>query len=129
MCNTTTCGEHQNLGEIRVSSAQRRRFLAGLAGLPLATVLAIPQLSRAAAGRTETVSITGTGGRSVSGALALPDAEQAPAIVLIHEWWGLNDQIKSVATEFANLGYVALAVDLYGKPPVTDPQQARALMQ
>ena len=34
-----------------------------------------------------------------------------------------------MAVEFANLGYVALAADLYGKPPVTDPQQARAMME
>ncbi len=129
MCTPTTCGTHPHLPEIRVSSGQRRRFLAGLASLPLATVLAIPQLSRAAAGRTETIFTTRSGGVAVSGALALPDAERAPAILLIHEWWGLNDQIKSVAAEFANLGYVALAVDLYGKPAVTDPESARAMMQ
>ena len=129
MCNPTACGEKQHLPEIRVSLAQRRRFLAGLATLPLATVLAIPQLSRAAAGRTEDIFITRSGGLPVSGALALPDAEEAPAILLIHEWWGLNDQIKSMAVEFAKLGYMALAVDLYGKPATTDPQQARAMMQ
>ncbi len=129
MCNTTNCGEHPELPEIQVSSKQRRRFLAGLASLPLSTVLAIPQLSRAAANRTETVSTNRSGGHPVSAALALPDADRAPTILLIHEWWGLNDQIKSMAVEFANLGYVALAVDLYAKPPVTDPESARAMMQ
>jgi carboxymethylenebutenolidase len=49
----------------------------------------------------------------VRGAVALPDADKAPAILLIHEWWGLNDQIKAVAADFAKQGYVALAVDLY----------------
>lgn len=37
----------------------------------------------------------------------------APAVPLVHEWWGLNDQIKSVAAALARKGLVALAVDLY----------------
>ena len=129
MCDIPACGEQRKLPEIRVSAGQRRRFIKGLAGLPLAAVLAIPQLSRAAASRTETITIRRTGGIPVSAALALPDADNAPAILLVHEWWGLNDQIKSVALEFAKLGYVALAVDLYGKPAVTDAASARAMMQ
>ena len=51
------------------------------------------------------------------GYLALPnqfaESEGAPAIVLIHEWWGLNDDIRAKADAFADEGYVALAVDLY----------------
>ncbi len=48
--------------------------------------------------------------------------------MLVHEWWGLNDQIKSVAAALAGEGYLALAVDLY-KGQVTDkPDGARALM-
>lgn len=129
MCTTTTCGVHSTRAEIKISAFQRRRFLAGLASLPLATVLAVPQLSRAAANRTEIVVAARTDGSPISAALALPDAEQAPAVLLIHEWWGLNDQIKSVAVELANLGYIALAVDLYGKPATTDAPSARAMMQ
>ncbi len=129
MCEITDCGAPPQRPEIQLTSRQRRRFMAGLAGLPLATVLAIPQLSRAAAERTTTIFTTRSGGVPVAGALALPDADSAPAILLIHEWWGLNDQIKSVAVELANLGYVALAVDLYGQPATTDPADARAMMQ
>ncbi|MGI9310117.1 MAG: dienelactone hydrolase family protein [bacterium] len=129
MCDLTSCGAPQHLPEIRVSRDARRRFIKGLAKLPLAAVLAIPQLSRAAAARTETVSIARADGSLISAALALPDAARAPAILLIHEWWGLNDQIKSVAAQFADLGYVALAVDLYGQPATDDADSARALMQ
>ena len=91
----------------------RRRMVKGLAaGLPLAVVLADPLLARVAAGGLETVTIPAAG-RKVSGSLALPAKAPAAAVLLIHEWWGLNDQIKSVAAEFARLGYVALALDMY----------------
>src|ERR1051325_127862 len=44
-----------------------------------------------------------------------------PAVILIHEWWGLNDQIKGTADRFAKEGYIAMAVDLYrGKVAKTD---------
>ena len=130
MCDITSCGAPSSLPEIRVSRADRRRFITGLATLPLASVLAIPQLSRAAADRAETVTVTRSDGESASASLALPDAaEPAPAILLIHEWWGLNDQIKAVAAEFARLGYVALAVDLYDGSVTRNADRARSLMQ
>ena len=109
---------------------QRRSLLAGIASLPLATILADPRLARAAAEETQTVTITTPSGHKVSGALALPDAKPAPAVLLIHEWWGLNDHIKTMAVEFAKQGYVALAVDLYGgKVAMADDRDAaKALM-
>ena len=92
----------------------RRRVVAGLAaGLPLAAVLADPILARAVASGLETVTIFTADGRRVSGALALPAKIPAPTVLLIHEWWGLNDQIKSVAAAFAREGYIALALDMY----------------
>jgi carboxymethylenebutenolidase len=107
--------------------------LTGLASLPaampLAAVLADPRLARAAAEGLETVSIQTADGREVSGALAVPAETPAPTVLLIHEWWGLNDQIKAVAAEFANQGYVALACDLYGGEAATTREGARALMQ
>ncbi len=97
-----------------------------LAGVPLAAILSSPRLARAAASTLEKVSITTEGGRKASAALALPAKTPAPAMVLVHEWWGLNDQIKSVAMEFAREGYVALAVDLFGKVATTR-EEARKL--
>ncbi len=103
--------------------------VAPLAGLPLAAILADPGLARAAAAGLQEVSLTTSGGAQVSAALALPAAAPAPAIVLVHEWWGLNDQIKSVAAEFAAQGYVALAVDLYGGKVATTRESARSAMK
>ncbi|GAB4174872.1 MAG: dienelactone hydrolase family protein [Calditrichia bacterium] len=65
---------------------------------------------------------------SVYGYLTYPEKEnKLPAIILIHEWWGLNDDIKAKADMFAREGYVALAVDLYHGRHTTDPAIARKL--
>ncbi len=129
MCDADSCSMNRNMPPIGLSDTDRRRFLRGLASLPLATILAYPDLSRAATDRTDTLTITTRGGREISAAIAMPDSDKAPAVLLIHEWWGLNDQIRSVAVELAGLGYMALAVDLYGGEVATTPDGARALMQ
>ncbi|MGQ0606133.1 MAG: dienelactone hydrolase family protein [Candidatus Nitrosotenuis sp.] len=51
-----------------------------------------------------------------------------PGLVIIHEWWGLNDNIKQTAENLASNGYVVLAVDLYGKPAATVADEARKLV-
>lgn len=63
------------------------------------------------------------------GYLAQPAAEgKYPGIIMIHEWWGLNENIKDMANLLAQEGFVVLAVDLYdGKVAVT-PEEARALV-
>lgn len=51
-----------------------------------------------------------------------------PAVLVIHEWWGLNDYAKMRARELAKLGYIAMAVDMYGDNKMgPDPQSAGAL--
>lgn len=100
-----------------------------LAGLPLATVLADPELARAAAVGLHDYTINTPQGRRVSGALALPQGVPAPTVVLVHEWWGLNDQIKAVTAQFGSLGYLALAVDLMDGRVATTPGEASALVQ
>lgn len=64
------------------------------------------------------------------GYLAMPEdaAEPLPGIVVIHEWWGLNDNIRSMTRRLAAEGYVALAVDLYGGETAADSDAAAALM-
>ena len=106
----------------------RRTVLGGAAGLSLAAVLADPVLRRAWAAGLEPVSATLSGGQTVKAALALPSVQPAPAVLLVHEWWGLNDQIKSVAASLATAGYVALAVDLYDGQVATKPGDARKYM-
>jgi len=111
-------------------SLSRRDLVKGVAaGLPLAAVLADPIQARAAAETLEAVSIITDGGRSVNAALAMPATTPAPAVLLIHEWWGLNDQIKSVAAELARQGYVGLAIDLYDGKDTDSPDVAGRLTQ
>ena len=67
-------------------------------------------------------------GKNVSGYLARPaDTQKHPGLILIHEWWGLNDNIRDNARKFAELGYAALAVDLYEGSSATTPDEARKL--
>jgi carboxymethylenebutenolidase len=62
--------------------------------------------------------------------LVQPDsAGPHPALILIHEWWGLNDQIKGEARKFAVQGFVALAPDLYHGSVTGDPSMAHELMR
>ncbi len=110
-------------------TVHRRNVLKGAAALPLSAVLADATIAAAVAAGLDTVSIKTGSGRSVSAALALPAAQKAPALVLIHEWWGLNDQIKAVAADYARAGYAALAIDLYGGKVGKTPGEAQALMR
>lgn len=47
-----------------------------------------------------------------------------PGVMVVHEWWGLNDYAKKRADMLAELGYVAFACDVYGEPPTDDPAVA-----
>ena len=67
-------------------------------------------------------------GTSVQGYLAEPAANNAPAIVVIQEWWGLNDQIKGVADRLAAAGYQALVPDLYRGKATVAQEEAHHLM-
>jgi carboxymethylenebutenolidase len=68
-------------------------------------------------------------GKSVSGYLAEPaNAANAPGIVVIQEWWGLNDQIKGVADKLAKAGYRALVPDLYRGKVALAANEAEHLM-
>lgn len=61
-------------------------------------------------------------------ALSLPSGDgPAPSVVIIHEYWGLNDEVRAQADRFAREGFVALAVDLYGGVVTIDPSEAARL--
>ncbi len=109
--------------------SDRRRFLKGLTSIPLATVLASPGLAAAVSAGLQEVEARLADGRTIKGALAVPQGQATGSILLVHEWWGLNNQIKSVASEFANQGYTALAVDLYHGKVADTRDGARNLMQ
>jgi len=74
---------------------------------------------------SETVAYFG----NIMGYLAKPVVDgNYPGIVMIHEWWGLNDNIKEMADKLASYGYVVLAVDLYDGEVATTSDQARQLI-
>jgi carboxymethylenebutenolidase len=104
-------------------------FWKGSCLLVVLVVAASTQLT--AAPRVETSTVTYMSGtEAVNGYLAKPStAGPLPALVVIHEWWGLNDQIKGLADMLAGEGYVALAVDLYRGRATTDPTEAHELIR
>jgi carboxymethylenebutenolidase len=67
-------------------------------------------------------------GQSVDGYLADPGTAGAPGIVVIQEWWGLNDQIRGVADRLALAGYRALVPDLYRGKSTVEAEEAHHLM-
>jgi carboxymethylenebutenolidase len=76
----------------------------------------------------ETVSYK-SGDETVSGFLATPAGKgPAPAVIVIQEWWGLNDWVKDQARALAKEGYVALAVDLYRGKATDKQEEAHQLM-
>jgi carboxymethylenebutenolidase len=84
---------------------------------------AVTDPSRLAA---EELTFAGAGGEQVNAYVARPaDGGSRPAVIVIHEAGGLGDHIRDVSNRFANIGYMALAVDLYtregGPPPMDDP--------
>lgn len=65
---------------------------------------------------------------SFEGYAAQPDGEPRGGLVVIHEWWGLNDNVREMTRRLAAEGYLALAVDLYGGQVADSPDGARQLM-
>jgi carboxymethylenebutenolidase len=79
---------------------------------------------------SRTISYPRPDGRSVNGYLAEPaGAAGAPGIVVIQEWWGLNDQIRGVADKLAGAGYRALVPDLYRGQLALEAHEAEHLMK
>ncbi|MEC4803596.1 MAG: dienelactone hydrolase family protein [Jaaginema sp. PMC 1079.18] len=78
-----------------------------------------------------TVEYATVNGETVTGYLAKPEnaEEPLPAIIAIHEWWGLNENIEAMARKIAGEGYTVLAVDLYNGQVAETPENARQLMQ
>ncbi|MCH9651707.1 MAG: dienelactone hydrolase family protein [Deltaproteobacteria bacterium] len=95
------------------------------------TPVASPAATGEAKGEVEESAVTYAEieGKAVRGFLARPSGgANLPGIVVIQEWWGLNDNIRSMARQLAGEGYTALAVDLYGGEVGTTRDEARSLM-
>jgi carboxymethylenebutenolidase len=71
-----------------------------------------------------------SGDETVRGVMYTPEGKGPfPALIVIHEWWGLNDWVKEQASKLADQGYVTLAVDLYRGKVATTPEEAHEIMR
>ena len=71
-----------------------------------------------------------SGNETVQGVLYTPESKGPfPALIVIHEWWGLNDWVKEQASKLADEGYASLAIDLYRGKVATSPEQAHEIMR
>ena len=79
--------------------------------------------------KTDTLKFDTTNG-ATNAFVALPDNKDnsTKAVILIHEWWGLNDHIKDIVKRYANEGFIAIAPDLYRGSLATNPDEAAKLM-
>ncbi|MCB1025923.1 MAG: dienelactone hydrolase family protein [Acidobacteria bacterium] len=78
---------------------------------------------------TETLSLGAINGTTTA-FVAAPDNrnENTKAVILIHEWWGLNDNIKNIAGRYADEGFLAIAPDLYHGKIAANPDEAGKMM-
>ena len=94
---------------------------------PVATPVATTAPAHAVNGNA--VEYGAIDGQALTGYLAEPaqGADGAPGVIVIHEWWGLNDNIRGITERLAGEGYRALAVDLYRGELAEDPKTAMTL--
>jgi dienelactone hydrolase len=123
------------------SAHARTRALRHLAGLALCASLGLigchgqksaesaAMLSPPAAITTREVDYT-SGATPLKGFIAYPAGEaKRPGVLIVHEWWGLNEYVRKRAVQLAEQGYVAMAIDMYGDGKhTTHPEEAKAFM-
>ncbi len=78
--------------------------------------------------RGKPVELTLPGGKTSTAYAARPKGAPHGGLLMIHEWWGLNDAVKAEADRYAGQGYLVLAVDLFGGTVTTDADEAQKLM-
>src|SRR2546425_3682833 len=78
--------------------------------------------------KTETLNLNASRGATTA-YVAGPDNDTAAAVILIQEWWGINDHIRDLAGRYAKEGYLCVAPDLYRGRVAKDTEEASALMQ
>jgi carboxymethylenebutenolidase len=75
----------------------------------------------------QTIDFAANGG-TAKGYLSKPASGSGPGVIVVQEWWGIDDNIRSVADRLAGEGFVALAPDLYHGQTAKDPGEAQTLM-
>lgn len=78
--------------------------------------------------KSETLSFDTANGATTA-YVAIPDGPTQKAVIVIQEYWGLNDHIKDIARRYADEGFIAIAPDLYRGKIAADPQEAGGFMQ
>ena len=76
---------------------------------------------------TETLNLSTSRGATTA-VVARPEKETTAAVVLIHEWWGINDHVRDIAGRYASEGFLCIAPDLYRGKTTKDAQEAAKLM-
>jgi carboxymethylenebutenolidase len=71
----------------------------------------------------------GTAGAAATAYAAMPDGGSDKAIIVVQEWWGLNDHIRDITNRYADAGYIAIAPDLYRGRLAKNPEEAGKFMQ
>jgi carboxymethylenebutenolidase len=93
----------------------------------LTLVVLFASISFAADGKSVSYK---SGDETVQAILYTPSGQGPfPAIIVIHEWWGLNDWVKDQASKLADQGYATLAIDLYRGKVATTPDMAHEIMR
>ena len=77
--------------------------------------------------KTEILSFDTANGETTA-YVAMPDEKSEKAVILIHEWWGLNDHIKDIANRYADEGFTAIAPDLYRGKVAANSAEAGKMM-
>lgn len=60
--------------------------------------------------------------------VAVPDGPTGKAVLIVHEWWGLNNHVKDIANRYASEGFIAVAPDLYRGKIAANPEEASRMM-
>lgn len=108
-----------------MTCTSRRIFATGIAGLAILGPLL--HLRSASAQEPGLVTLRTPSGRDVTGYLSVPAADPAPAVILIHNSFGLDDFYRSLPPAFSKEGFVALAVDLFDGKTTNDLAQGGKL--
>lgn len=104
----------------------RRALLGDLAASATVLLTAFPV--DATTDTLERHSLTLSNGRKVSALLGLPRRRPAPGVMLVHEWWGVNERIKAVTRDLVEEGFAALAIDLMHGGVATVRNDAKRLL-
>jgi len=116
----TACTATQSADEQELAMTMKEHGNDTPVASPMATNEPVQPVSGAA------VAYTTVDGKEIQGWLARPDnaAGDLPALIVIHEWWGLNDNVRRAAERLAGEGYVTLAVDLHRGNTAETPKDA-----